>query len=168
MHWYTMADYIQHRPSIGLGTLAANTTKKEVAPLNIKEDYESYSFKAFVTIKDKVANQGPIYFGLADDILTNAQIAAYYNQGGPLDPSDITGDEEVDRPIMCLGVFDGSETGHGMLYGGRGQMGAIWQRFGRTWSDESGMAFHVYNNDDAALTGNARVDAFVRWKGEWR
>lgn len=155
---------INHRCSLPLGTLASVTTIKETAPINLSEDFQMESMKLMVSIKDHGSGQGPLYLALADDILTNAQLAAYWTAGGPQGPSDIVDAEEAKRPIIPLGVFSMTTS---QFWGFRGQINSVWQKFSHLFEDVSGPAFHVFNNDDAALTGNARVDVFSRYKGRW-
>lgn len=149
-----------------IGTLASNTAIKETTPLPLDDDFQMESFKTIMGYTGGTASEGPVYIGLSDGDYTVAEIAEYFNNSGPRGISDRVEQEVAGRAIIPLGMLHPGGASQPILWENAG-FGVLRKVVGMWLSDVSSPTWFAYNDDDAALTNNAKVQGFVRYKGKW-
>ncbi len=135
---------------VTLGTLADNTAILADGSITIGEDFRILKTEYFVGLNEAVAaGDGPIYFGICDGELSEAEIAEVMVQAGPLNRNDNVRSEQAMRPLWLLEVFGpNSETGQGNWR--KGEKNVRW-----TFSNPEAWNFFAFNQSGGALvTGN--------------
>ncbi len=157
---------INHRITIAAGTPNSSIAVEETAPINLGDEFEMESFQIWMGFRAKTVGEGPVYIGIHDQDYPVTEVADYYTAGGPTNRSAKTEEERSKRNIMPFGICNPNQA-HGLVTFARSQKGHIFQKWRSIYSDTSGPAFHIFNDDDAALTGALIVQGFSRLKGKW-
>lgn len=157
---------INHRISIAAGALASSAAIEESGPINLRNEFDMESLQLWVSCRGFTVDQGPVWFGIHDADYDMTEVAEYYTAGGPLSPSAKIAIERSQRNIMPLGLKDPGRAAS-IIWGSRGQQGHIYQKWDSAYGEDSGPAFHIFNDDDAALTTGGLISGFSRLKGKW-
>lgn len=145
-----------------LGTLGSGTALKIAsAPFtSIEEDFRLLKLKWSVALKSFTSNEGPLYFGIADNELSVAEIAEAIEAAGPTDRNDREGNEEATRPVWLLGQFVNND-----IVPDTGLFEETVLRW--TFSDTEGFTWFVYNQDGTPLTTGALFSHNCTAFGVW-
>ncbi len=140
--------------SIDLGTLAGSTVVKASANLVLQDDFRILKTEYLAFMEEDLADDGEaVFFGIADNELSIAEIAELLVLSGPLDRNDRLSTERAERPVWNCGLFKGVALpvlNNGMLI----------ERSGKPWtfSNPEGWTWYAFNPTAAAL-GDANASA---------
>ncbi len=152
---------IYEKNIITLGALANATTKKADGQIALTEDFRLIKSEIMVVAQGVAAGDAPLCFGIADNELTEAEIAEVMEQSGPVDKNDNLRSERAMRPVwplMYLGDGDEADVPQDGIY----EKVLRW-----TFSDADGWVFFIHNDTGGALTTGAVVRFRAKHFGVW-
>ncbi len=156
---------IREANEITLGALASRAAVKNDAGLALTDDFRMLRSEIRWAIEGatQVDGDGPIALGIANDILSVAEIAACLNVDGPLGPNDRPTAELAERGVFLFGepiafkpTSAGDET-EGVM--------ELKQRW--TYNNPAGWAFFGYNMGSGALTTGGIIRLNMIHYGVW-
>ncbi len=158
---------LRHRGNITLTTLATIAAKKADSTLTLTEDFRLIKSMITATLTDFTGGEGPILLGLADNELSEAEIAECINAAGPLDRNDNLARERAERPVWIIGQFDGAAA-DGVVNDGQ-MIDTVKQKSVPSWtfSNPEGFTLFAFNNSAALLTTGAEVRFQSTYYGVW-
>ncbi len=92
---------LQESSGISLGTLADRTAIKGTA-FGLTEDVVLVKSEYLVHVDDLPLDDGPVFFGIADENLTVAEIKECLDQDGPKGPELREETEQASRPVFLI------------------------------------------------------------------
>ncbi len=149
--------------AVTLSTLADGAAIKQDNPIAIQEDLRILSIDLIATLTGSTNEEGPIYYGIASDDLTAAEIASAINVDGPLGPGDIGRKELAERPVFVLGAFMPDAEGNGDI-GPQNKRHSIRWTF---YNNAGGYTYFAFNASGGVLTTGAVVRLQDKIFGVW-
>ncbi len=154
--------------SVTLSTLADDTVILQASGITLTQDYWVKSMDFTAAMRDLVAGEGPIWFGVADPELTVAEIKEALN-AVPTSSHDYPAVEHAKRPVRVLGVFEGQLDAQSSWNDGkqkRFRFPSSWKR--RIPAGKAMPQFWCWNRSGAALQTGAVAQIHATYYGNWR
>ncbi len=156
---------IRELQSVALTTLA-NVTAIKLSQLTLAEDFRILKSEIFAKVGGLTAGEGDdLIFGIANNALSVAEIAAAIVLDGPLNRNDPQHEESM-RNVKLLSFADQSLSNVDRAFNGDSGGPMITSKHRWTYNNPEGWCFFVFNNGSALTTGATAV-AIATHYGVW-
>ncbi len=160
--WPANQKKVQIDGSLALATLANNDVLSGNIVAVATEEFRWLSLKGIWSIRGQTAGDGPIVFGVAHSDYTDAEIEECLEQGSGLTKGDKIAQEQENRLVRRIGVFNGAVADES-VFDGREKTVRL------NWAMATGQTLKIFafNKSGAGLqTGSVIIfsgTAIIRW-----
>ncbi len=159
---------IKETQSLALGALAAAAALSVAGP-SITDSFRIIKSEIFATIEGLTAGQGNnLVFGIANNDLTDAEIAESFVTDGPVNRADRDKAEEAGRFTRLLSGASQMADSDTIRHFLNAEGGPLVEKTIRwTFVKGVGWQFFIFNNDGSALTTGSTLRILAVHYGVW-